>query len=155
LQELAHDLRTPVASLKNLLETLHLRKQTLSESHREELTDWSLKEVEYFEHLVEDLLFLAQVTEPKYHASKAAVDLTDLLSEELDRVETRSRAIGKNLEIKRLFSAEVTLVGDAHLLRRLLRNGLENAASFARSWISVEIQDGGAEFSVIIQDDGK
>ena len=64
LQELAHDLRTPVASLKSFLETLHLKGNLLNESVKEEFLELSLKEVDYFGKLVEDLLFLTQMDTP-------------------------------------------------------------------------------------------
>jgi signal transduction histidine kinase len=78
LQELAHDLRTPVASLKHLLETFQGEKEALSEALKKEMMGLALREVEYFERLVEDLLVLAQVNEPKYRADRKPVSFVDL-----------------------------------------------------------------------------
>ena len=68
LQELAHDLRTPVASLKSLIENLDNGDAPIDPRLHGELIGLSLKEVDYFERLVEDLLVLAQVSEPRYQA---------------------------------------------------------------------------------------
>ena len=61
LQELAHDLRTPVASLKNLIETVATKDASMQPALRVELMELALSECEYFERLVEDLLVIAQV----------------------------------------------------------------------------------------------
>lgn len=155
LQQLAHDLRTPVASLKNLLETLRERGDQINSETRGELMELSLKEVEYFERLVEDLLFLAQVSEPQFNARPSQVDLGELLNEELDRIDGRHSASGQALGVDRdISSTPLPLNADPHLLRRLIRNALENAASFARSEVSVSVRQNEAAIEILVKDDG-
>lgn len=139
IQELAHDLRTPVASLKNLIETLNLKGSALAEDTKKEFLELSLKEVNYFERLVEDLLFLAQVSEPKYQIQKESILLVNILEDEAEDVSFRINQNGKKVELK--FQIEevkdLTIVGDLHLIRRLIRNTLENAFSFAKGSVKV------------------
>ncbi len=157
LQELAHDLRTPVASLKNLLETQVTRKDQLTESVRSELMDLSLREVEYFERLVEDLLFLARVSEPRYRTSSDPVNLGDLLEEANEGARAGLGERTARIQLRFDPPAEpVRVPGDAHLLRRLLRNALDNSLSFARTEVKVELRKvpGLARVEVLIEDDG-
>lgn len=154
LQDLAHDLRTPVASLRNLIEGLNDDGQPLDPAARRELTALAFQETEYLTKLVEDLLFLALVIEPKYKAESNEISVQDLLQNQLVAVSSQypkikishlynSTARGKNLT-----------TGNPHLLTRLLRNGLENAASFAKSTVEVGIQQVDDQVSITIRDDG-
>ena len=155
LQQLAHDLRTPVASLKNFTEMLHLRFDVLKTEDRRELISLSLKEIEYVERLVEDLLFLAQVTEPKYRAGSERVNLTELLDEELASVGARFREPPRAVEPVRDYpDGVITVNGDPYLLRRLIRNALENAFSFASARVRVRLGVTAEGIVVEILDDG-
>jgi hypothetical protein len=156
LQELAHDLRTPVASLKSLLETLVTRKGALSEESRDELMELSLREIQYFERLIDDLLFLAQVSEPKLVSNRQALTLQTLIEDELEAVEARYSTANKQIEvIYDVAEALPEVKGDHHLLRRMFRNAFENAFSFARSSIKVSVlPSSGGSIEVHVFDDG-
>jgi signal transduction histidine kinase len=155
LQDLAHDLRTPIASLQSLLETLSHKGSTLSPELHTELTDLSLREIDYFARLVEDLLFVARAGEPRYQASQEPLDVADLLDEELSAVSAiyPQLKVTRDLQVQRKLS-----IGDTHLLRRLFRNGLDNAFSFARNTIFVSLREtqevDEQSLEIRIQDDG-
>ncbi|WP_374077567.1 histidine kinase dimerization/phospho-acceptor domain-containing protein [Bdellovibrio bacteriovorus] len=151
LQDLAHDLRTPLTSLRTFLETLQISGQKLSEEKRQEVLSLCFSEVQYFGKLVEDLLFLAQITEPKYSLGTERIDLRDKVTEQLIVFKERSPHIrydvvtrGNNFEI----------MGSSKLLDRLLRNAFENSSSFTKSKISVEISESENQISVSLLDDG-
>lgn len=155
LQELAHDLRTPVASLKNLLATVSKKNETLIPELRAELIALSQKEVDYFERLVEDLLVLAQVSEPQYHPDRANVNLVELLDSEVEAVAAQFDTL--NLQFnKSSRDGEIKIPGDLHLLRRLFRNALENACSFARSSVTISLNESqnASQVEIHIEDDG-
>ena len=152
LQELAHDLRTPVASLKNLLEMLQTRSQEMTPKLQGEIVDMSVKEVDYFARLVEDLLFLAQVMEPRYRAGTVDVDLHRLTLDQVDIVASRYPAIAP--EIAAFTGPRAFVLGDSQLLNRLVRNALDNAFSFATAVVRVRIEQVGSRIHVSIEDDG-
>ena len=141
LQDLAHDLRTPIASLKNLLATIEKKRQSDDQEIRAELLLLSRKEVEYFERLVEDLLVLAQMSEPRYQGDQSRISIVEILEEESEGVFARVEADGKSVELQGDLKSEALVMGDAHLLRRLIRNGLENAYSFAKSKVTIKVVD--------------
>jgi signal transduction histidine kinase len=156
LQELAHDLRTPVASLKNLLETMHLRDNTLDAKTKDELMQLSIKEVDYFERLIEDLLILAQVSEPRYRLERLPVSARDLLEEEAEIITAKSHSQQNHpIKIKKeLAAAAFEINGDPLLLRRMFRNALDNAFSFARQSVRLRLEVKENEVAVFIEDDG-
>jgi len=154
LQELAHDLRTPVASLKSMLETLSIRGEKVPGDLRAELMSLSVKEVDYFANLVEDLLFLAQASEPKYNQTPDRIEIADLVEGEVQGCE--KSATENPVSVTRDFRLSTEEIrGDAHLLRRLFRNALDNAMSFAKRSITVRLTNPDlSHLECVIEDDG-
>lgn len=135
LQELAHDLRTPVASMKSLLESLLYQGDKMSKELREENLQLSIKEVEYFHHLVEDLLFLSGVHDIKYRGKFATVDVCDIIQHEVQVLsETK-----KNIKINFVYDDFYFVKADQHLFQRLMKNALSNAVDNAESAVSVKV----------------
>jgi len=155
LQELAHDLRTPVASLKNLLETIHTKRETIDPKIQDELMTLSLKEVDYFERLIEDLLILAQVSEPRYQADRAPLNFNELLEDESESIAAKFSNSENKIQLKQNFSnVSVETHGDPHLLRRMLRNAFDNAFSFAKKEVTASLSRDHQEIVITIDDDG-
>lgn len=151
LQDLAHDLRTPLTSLRTFLETLQSAGTRLQESQRQEIIDLSFSEVEYFGKLVEDLLFLAQITEPQYSLGTEVMDVRERLEDQMlvfkrrfPQLKFSLQAHGNSFEIR----------GSGQLIDRLLRNAFENSASFSKQTLKIAIEDLGAQVRVSITDDG-
>lgn len=151
LQELTHDLRTPVASLRSLLETVFSEAKLAPPI--DELSGLAIKETEYIARLVEDLLLLAQVSEPKYRPEQKPLDLNALLQQEAESMEMRKTKSVKL--IMNLPTKEASLLADEQLMRRLIRNGLENAFSYATSQVEVRVDlTTGGKIKLQILDDG-
>lgn len=148
LQELAHDLRTPVASMKNFLETLLYHDEKLTSEKRKNLLSLAGNEVNYFEKLVEDLLFLSGVRELPVTKRKS-VSLKNLVQMELDILDNPA----VTTELDALEDFEV--IGDEHLLRRLVKNALTNALRHAKSHVVVTIKNQDSKTILSVQDDGK
>lgn len=150
LQELGHDLRTPLASLQNFLETFATKSDRMTPEQKVDLATISLSEVKYLARLVEDLLFLARVDDPRYLPGGQRVDLRELSREEVEIV----GAAHPEREFDVEGGGPVSVFGDPHLLRRLLRNALENARSFAKSRVLIRFEAQGDSVAWLIEDDG-
>ena len=155
LQDLTHDLRTPIASMKNLLVTVEKKTASEDQPLRVELLSLAQREVDYFERLVEDLLTLAQVSEPGYRPEQRRFSLLEVLEDEIAAVSGGEQE-SKRIEIRcELAPARCELTGDQLLLRRLFRNALENAYSFARELVLVEVTRAPhGELEIAVRDDG-
>lgn len=149
LQELAHDLRTPVAGLKTLLETLSDQAAKLTPEKTAELVRLAECEVDYFGSLVEDLLLLGTLDEPTYKPE--TVNLGELLQKEIDSFAQRF----PDCEVKLFREGELDpATGNPRLLRRAVRNALENACAYARKKIDVRVRSGRGEVVISVEDDG-
>jgi signal transduction histidine kinase len=135
LQELAHDLRTPVASMKSMLESLLYQGERMNKEMREESLQMSLKEVDYFHHLVEDLLFLSGVHDIKYRGKFSTVDVCDIIQHEVQVISE----MNKKINVSFVHDDFYFVRADQHLFQRLMKNALSNAADNAESLVYVNI----------------
>jgi signal transduction histidine kinase len=152
IQELGHDLRTPLTSLCGAIETLSNHGDKLDSKAREELKDVVKLERSYFTQLIEDLFFIAEVTEPNHAKQNSEeVNLKDLIQEEA------------NVIIRRYPQLEVLLPrtdlpllfkGRVFTLRRMLRNAFENAARFAKTRIEITVEQTRSNIEIRVTDDG-
>ncbi|WP_413575105.1 histidine kinase dimerization/phospho-acceptor domain-containing protein [Bdellovibrio sp. HCB290] len=153
LQDLAHDLRTPLASLQSFLETLQVGETRLSPDKRQEIVSLCFSEVEYFGKLVEDLLFLAQITEPKYSAGTEEINLLERVQDQVTVFKNRY----PNLKFKVDSTIEASnsqIMGSSKLVDRLLRNAFENSSSFAKGEVQISITNSLEKLNLAITDDG-
>lgn len=151
LQDLAHDLRTPLTSLRTFLETLQTAGSRLQESQRQEILDLSFSEVEYFGKLVEDLLFLAQITEPQYSLGTEVLDLREKIADQILVFKQRYPALQFQFDNE---GQSFGLRGSGQLIDRLLRNAMENSASFTKHRLHIDLCEEGDFLNVSLTDDG-
>jgi signal transduction histidine kinase len=150
LQELAHDLRTPVSSMKSLLEGLQFQSEKMTKEQRSENVEMSLKEVEYFYHLVEDLLFLSGVHDLKYRGKFAVVDVSDVVQHEVAVLSE----MHKSINIAFTYDQFYFVKADHHLFQRLMKNALSNAVENAKERVTINLFGSDRELIITISNDG-
>ena len=157
LQELAHDLRTPIASLKGLLETLETKDDQLKPDVRREILELSSREIEYFERLVEDLLLLSQVSEPKYSLEDhKQISIQDVVVDEIENFKILHQQGSKKIIYQDSNSdSNIKIYGDELLFKRMIVNILTNAYTFAQNEIKIHINRiNDQDFELSFEDDG-
>lgn len=150
LQELAHDLRTPLASMKSFLETLSDNGDKISEEERKKVFSVVLSEVEYFHRLVDDLLFLSGVHDLRFRGSFESVSLNDVVKKQVE-IFTQSCP---EIQFKTFIDESIQVMGNLHLIERLLKNAISNASHYARSTISIKLHRVGEHIELSVEDDG-
>jgi len=142
----AHELRSPIASLRLQLEVARRLDQSAAMA---ELTDDALIDVDRLAHLIDDLLALARSDERGGVRSRLPVGLVGL-----------SRQVAAGYREARLpvhvpDSAEVTVLGDPDGLRRVLVNLIDNAQRYATSTVTVAVRTEPVGRAVLtVADDG-
>ena len=155
LEELSHDIRTPLTTLKTSIETLSEHLEEMPKEQQRDFLRMSRTELNYFLHLIEDLFFIADLGEPRYKKTTQEIDLAAVLSTEVEgrRAQKHLRPIRWLYEEPELSNRPVVL-GDPILIQRLLKNSLDNSAKHAESTVTVRIESVDDAFRILIEDDG-
>jgi signal transduction histidine kinase len=142
LANASHELRSPLARLRVATE-LWLDEST-PDLHAE-----IVRNLAEIDQLVEEILLASRLdhAEPVI-ARTTAVDLLGLAAEEAARVDATVAGLPVGV-------APVEIAGDATLLRRLIRNLLENAAKHGRPPIEIAVMRGQDGARIIVSDRGQ
>jgi heavy metal sensor kinase len=123
VQDLSHQLRTPLAVLRGTLET-GLRRIRSAEEY-EEILESNLEEVDRITRLIESLLFLARLDSCVEDIHRERIDLGKFFSSLAEDFGPLWMEKGITLEVKG--ADGISLWGDPVLLRQVFINLLDNA----------------------------
>jgi signal transduction histidine kinase len=143
----SHELRSP---LTTLLATTARAAKDPERANWSEVGEVIMREGRRLETLIDDLAWLARHDELRAGILRVDVDLDDLLFEEGHRVRLLSD-----------FSVDTTMVqptrvtGDPAMLKRMIRNVVDNAARYATEELRFDSHYDGDEAVVRVSDDGE
>jgi len=138
--DVAHELRTPLASLINAAQVT-LASERSSEVLRETLGD-QLEDLEHLKELVNDMLFLARADQGEEAPESDLVSLSDEAIKTFEYYEAALDDAGLQVTVE----GDATVRGNAGLLRRALSNLLSNAIKNTRRGETIRVRlriDGG------------
>ena len=141
----AHELRTPLATLRARLETAMARGYRAADEH---LLSDLLDEAVRMSSLVDQLLLLARGDAGMVRAGERPVDLDDVLRD----VVSSTRAGAVTVRVRDIRPVQV--VGEPSLLEQVFRNLLENAVRHARTTVDVSLAPGPDCAVLTVDDDG-
>jgi two-component system OmpR family sensor kinase len=133
LSDAAHELRTPLAGMQTLAETL-VRDSDDDRETREELAIALVRETSRASALVTDMLDLARI-EGGAELDRRPVDLTELARDQIARL----RLVDPALDVAVRADGPVVVAGDEEKLRRVLVNLLDNARRHVRPGGAVRV----------------
>ncbi len=153
VQELAHDIRTPLTSLQLTVDGLRQDGEKIKRSELQSELDVCGLELEYLNRLIESLVVLAQLENPDHHL----VDEIDAMKILLAEVEL-CRSLKENKKLKWEISIPTgvsgSVIGESFLLTRAFRNLLQNATHHTKRTLKVGITNDKQFLIILIQDDG-
>ena len=123
--DIAHELRTPVNALLTQTQVTLSRERT-NEEYREALHQ-SLEELNRFQRMVEDMLFIARADRNVNTRPFEDVNLTQTATEVVEYVELIASEKDQSISIE----GALTAPGDALMLRRAITNLLTNAVRYS------------------------
>jgi signal transduction histidine kinase len=127
LVTLAHELRNPLAPIRNGLEIMRL--STSANQRVNNVHQMMDRQVNHLTHLVDDLLDIARITKGKINLKKERVTLKTVLT---DAVEISMPLIEANQHelIVDVREQDLTIDADPHRITQVISNVLNNAAKY-------------------------
>jgi signal transduction histidine kinase len=150
---LAHELRNPLAPLRNALEILKLRRG--SDPVVRELSAMMGRQVDHVVRLVDDLLDVSRITKGKIELRVERVELARVVERAAESVRPLMRGRQHRLETEGMAEA-VWVEGDPARLEQVLTNLLNNAARYTPpgGWVRVTLAREGDQAVMRVQDSG-
>ena len=146
VSDASHELRSPVASIRNHAEVAVAHPDSTSVGAlARDVLDEDLR----LERLVDDLTWIALADERGPERSAVEVDLDDLVLEESRRA---AATHGVRVDTSALSAGRVH--GDPAELRRMVRNLVDNASRHADSVVTVALAERGEQAVLDVDDDG-
>lgn len=136
---ISHDLRTPLAGLQAMAEAL---EDGLADDPARFHRQMRLQ-VDHLNALVDELFELSKIQSGRLTLTMETVSLYDLVSDAVAELRTLARA--RSITIRETPSPDLTVIGDARELSRVIGNLLINA---------IQHSPPGSEISVTTHDDG-
>jgi signal transduction histidine kinase len=146
VDDASHELRTPLTRIRTTLEVDLAHSELLDA--RATMGD-VLEETIALQHMVHDLLHLANTNTAAQAAEKAAVDLDDVVLREARRVNDRGRILVNASGV-----SAVQLFGDQNQLSRAVRNLFDNAERYAATTVTVTLIEMERTVTLAVADDG-
>jgi PAS domain S-box-containing protein len=152
LATLAHELRNPLAPLRNGIGVLkHL---AIDDARTLRIVDIFDRQVRQLTRLVDDLLDVSRITHGKLRLHPERIDLRRAIDDAVDAAMPAIDEAGHTFHL-RLPSAPVVLYGDAAHVTQMVLNLLNNAARFTPRGgeIRLDVADGDA-VTITVRDSG-
>lgn len=141
---ISHDLRSPLTSIRGHLETLLLKGSSLNEAEGRRFLETSLKNVDSFQRLVEELFELAKLETRQVQPARERFQFAELAQDVVLKLKDRADAAGIALVLEH--PPELPpMDADIGMIERVLTNLIENALSHTPA-------DGRVELSIARRD---
>ena len=150
----AHELRSPLASIRTALEVARLDAAATTEEWRE-TADGALDDADRMGRLLDDLLVLARLDDPAVTRARTAPAATGDVAAVADRLVERLAARQAPPLVVRAGDATAPVAVPDDVLERVVGNLAENAVRYARSRVEVRVRTAAAgTVEVVVEDDG-
>ena len=136
LANASHELRTPLARIRMAVELLNESADPVRKAALEQ-------DIAELDRLIEEILLASRLDADTDVESNETIDLLALAAEEASRYE--------NCDVS---GVSENVVGDANLLRRLVRNLLDNASRYGRPPVRVVVARDGDRITLSVCDRG-
>lgn len=155
IANVSHDLRTPLASIHGYLETIQMKKDTLSKEKLDKYLETTLRNTEKLKKLVDELFDLSLLESKEKQLNIEAININDLCNDVIN--DFRISAKEKGVDFKTSLTKDLLPVrGDTALIERVLQNVIGNSIKHCRAKDSITILTARKDNRVklIIEDSG-
>ncbi len=138
LENISHDLRSPLTAVRSALDLL--TEGSLTETESAKLLDIIDRRVKTLERLVEELYLSQKLNQPEFTPSFEQIIMEAFLEEYYIQLDVSGRMSDRKLVLNILTNAPVLINLDTHLFLRVLDNILSNAYRHTAKGDKIEIE---------------
>ena len=155
LATLAHELRNPLAPLRNSLHILRISGEAERASHVEPVLAMMQRQVDLMVRLVDDLTEVSRITRGQIDLHKTPLDLANVLQSALEISRPLIESAGHELSVS-LPPEPLVVEADAVRLSQVFANLLNNAAKYTQTGGRIELTlfGEGDEALISVRDNG-
>jgi signal transduction histidine kinase len=135
LLSVTHELKSPLAAIKLVLQTLV--KRDLTKDKRDQLIGNSIEDVGRLDDLVENMLLATRIENNSYSYPKELFDFSELVKSIYDRAIITSE---NTRNFQQQIEEKISIMGDRFALGSLINNILENAIKYSPNGAVVQVQ---------------
>ncbi len=155
IANVSHDLRTPLAVLKGYVETLQMKRETLSEKEKEEYLQITHDNVDKLSNLINQLFEYSKLEAEQVTPVKEPFSITELSHDLIAKfkVLAERKEIGLKLDNP---EENCMVYADVSLVERALQNLIENAIKYTeqKGKVTLSLNKKGKNIEINITDTG-
>lgn len=134
---MAHELRTPVTSIRGYLETL-IACPDMAPEKKQAFIEKAYNQTLRLSELISDMSLLSKMEERSAKLNKEEVDMYDIANEVFDEFEEKICANGNVVE--NLIEPGTVLIANKTLVYTIIRNLVENSLKYAGEGITMHLE---------------
>ncbi|MDH8701004.1 two-component system phosphate regulon sensor histidine kinase PhoR [Dysgonomonadaceae bacterium PH5-43] len=134
---IAHELRTPVTSVRGYLETL-IENETINPEKQREFISRAYSQINRLTEIIQDVALLSKVSDISRQLEKEDINIYELL-EELIAIDSSEKIKDNNSKVVLEMDKNIVVKGNRTLLASALRNLGHNALKYAGEGITITI----------------
>ena len=134
---IAHELRTPVSSVRGYLETL-ITCPGISEERKNMFIERAYVQTLRLSDLIRDIAIITKIEEAPEQLKKEPVDLHNAVNEIFE--EFRSALDAKGIRSENCIDKGLVIKGNASLLYAIFRNLVENSVKYAGDGVTIHVE---------------
>ncbi|WP_028224139.1 PAS domain-containing hybrid sensor histidine kinase/response regulator [Paraburkholderia ferrariae] len=151
---LAHELRNPLAPVRNAIATLRLAPLTSAETDR--ARDLIERQIVHLTRLVDDLLDVGRITSGKIELREAPLELHEVIAHAVEAAQPFTAGRGQQVDVQ-VPETPLRMIGDHTRLVQVLQNLLHNASKFSPdgSRIVIDVHAASRVAQIQVRDHGR
>ncbi|MBO5499209.1 MAG: HAMP domain-containing histidine kinase [Bacteroidales bacterium] len=134
---IAHELRTPVTTIRGYLETL-IACPDMAPERKQDFIEKAYNQTLRLAELITDMALISKMEEKSSKFQKENIDLYDVANEVFE--EFRDRIVAQKIQVENMLSPGTVLTGNKTLVYTIIRNLVENSLKYAGNDIVIHLE---------------